>query len=175
MGSLELIIGPMFAGKSTKLIQIGEEMCDRAIGIAHCVDNRYGEGIHSHDRVNFTGKVVRVPRLSEAHSVIGDRETILIDEAQFFPDLAEWVWKWVEDGKHVVCAGLNGTFERKPFGDVLELIPYADRVEVLMANCIKCGEKAPFSRRIVDSQEERVVGGTEKYAPVCRKHFMGDL
>jgi len=72
------------------------------------------------------------------------------------------------DGKIVVVAALDGTFQRKPFGRVLELIPLAEEVTKLNAVCMMCFQDAPFSRRIGSETEVEVIGGADK---VCFKFF----
>jgi thymidine kinase len=75
--------------------------------------------------------------------------------------------------KHVIVSGLDGTYERKPFIEVLKLIPIADEVIRLNALCIRCcnGTLASFSKRIVQDTNIELVGGTESYIPVCRSCF----
>lgn len=96
---------------------------------------------------------------------------IAIDEGQFFPDLVEFAEKLANEGHVVIVAALDGTFQRKPFGSVLELIPLAEKVDKLSAVCIDCGKEAAFTRRTVESNEIELIGGEECYKPVCRKCF----
>mgnify|MGYP002413160217 FL=1 len=77
-------------------------------------------------------------------------------------------------GKIIVIAALDGTFERKKFGKVIDLIPLAEWVEKLDAVCMDCKETAYFTKRTTDSKETEVIGGSEIYKPVCRKCFNKD-
>ena len=110
------------------------------------------------------GKLFDLPQaLIDAHDVIG------IDEGQFFPDIVEWSDKQANrNGKQVIIAALDGSFQRKPFGRVLELVPCAESVVKLNAVCMNCGADAPFSARISAETELEVVGGADKYIAACR-------
>jgi thymidine kinase len=70
-----------------------------------------------------------------------------------------------------VIAALDGTFERKPFGDIVNLISMAEKVKKLSAVCVYCTEEAHFTKRIVASKEVQLIGGAEMYKPVCRLCF----
>ena len=74
-------------------------------------------------------------------------------------------------GKIVVVAALDGTFERKAFGNIISLIPLAEKVTKLCAVCVYCTNEAAFTRRIVESKEIQLIGGDEMYKPVCRQCF----
>ena len=71
----------------------------------------------------------------------------------------------------MVVAALDGTFERKPFGKIVSLIPMAEKVTKLCAVCVYCTNEAAFTRRIVESKEIQLIGGDEMYKPVCRSCF----
>ena len=77
--------------------------------------------------------------------------------------------------KHVIVSGLDGDSERKPFGDILRLIPHAEKVSKLSALCLECndGTEAFFSKRLIyeDMSSQISVGSNDKYIAVCRKHF----
>lgn len=83
----------------------------------------------------------------------------------------EFVVRLIENNKVVIISALDGTFERKPFGSILTLIPYAESVVKLSAVCMGCHAAASFSRRLSDEKELIVVGGDEKYVAVCRKCY----
>jgi len=104
------------------------------------------------------------------HQVIG------IDEGQFFPDIAHFAPLWASEGKTVVVAALDGTFQRKPFGNVLELVPMAEKVTKLSAVCMICCKKdAHFTRRRTTETKVEVIGGRDKYLAVCRACYQKDL
>ena len=79
-----------------------------------------------------------------------------------------------ENGKTVIIAALDATFQRKPFGSILELIPVAEKVIKLTAVCAVCGADASFTQRMVSSSEVKLIGGAESYRPVCRVCFKLD-
>ena len=92
-----------------------------------------------------------------------------------FDDAFDNIILWVDKlNKTVICAGLDGDFERNPFGDVLKLIPYADKVKKLTALCKKCNNGTPaiFSKRITNNNKQTIVGGADMYESVCRKHYL---
>ena len=76
--------------------------------------------------------------------------------------------------KHVICAGLDGDFNRQPFGDVLRLIPHCDDIIKLKALCKRCGNGTPalFSKRIVNNSKTTLVGSNDCYEAVCRMHYL---
>jgi thymidine kinase len=76
-----------------------------------------------------------------------------------------------DDGKIVIVAALDGTFQRKPFGPILDLIPYAERVSKLTSVCAVCGRDGSYTQRIVGGDQLLVIGGEEMYRPVCRACF----
>ena len=97
---------------------------------------------------------------------------IAIDEAQFFPDLLDFCTRAAdEDGKEIIIAGLDGDFKRRKFGQVLDLIPHADNVTKLTARCAKCASPGLFSLRISSEEDTTLIGGKDKYLPVCRVHY----
>ena len=180
VGILELIIGPMYAGKSTELIRITNiyrNIGKTVLGINHTLNTRFDTtDITTHDKKVLEGCIV-VEKLEDIEHYYTDEllssEIIIIDELQFFPDAYATILRWVEDmHKTVITAGLDGDFNREPFGDVLRLIPIADKVTKLSAMCKQCGTPAFFSKRIIDSVERTIVGSTEVYEAVCRRHYL---
>jgi thymidine kinase len=96
-----------------------------------------------------------------------------LDEAQFYPDIDKAI-EWVYSGKIVFISSLDGDYKRRPFEEVLKLISEADTVTKCYAYCRPCLDKgiytpAPFSKRIVQSEERIVIGGIDSYIPVCRR------
>lgn len=178
--SLELIIGCMFSGKSSELIKRirKQALLGRSIlVINHAKDIRYQSGmVVTHDQ-----DAVQAVALESLMGVFDMQElcqaaVVFIDEGQFFPDLYVVVVELVETlGKHVIVSALDGTWERKPFEQVLQLIPFADGVVKQTALCVVCkdGTPAPFSMRTVNTTALEVVGGIDAYKPVCRKHYEG--
>lgn len=175
--SLELIIGPMFSGKSTKLIhkiQLARSIYKKVIVIKPSIETRYGE-----DKI-FSHSLQSEICLSSSYLQTFDNDIhlfdlIVIDEGQFFPDLKKYVLKWVEtDKKNVLVGGLDGDSERNPFGQILDLIPYSDKVKKLSSYCKLCnnGTLAIFTKRLIPHDEQIQVGGSNIYMPLCRKHYL---
>jgi thymidine kinase len=178
-GYLELIIGPMYAGKSTELIRrINRFKClnKNIIIINHSSNNRYGSvGLTTHNKEKIENCIVIDKLKNIDENILLNTDVIIVEELQFFEDAYENIINWCDiKGKIIICAGLDGDFLRNPFGDVLKLIPYANKVEKLSALCKKCGDGTPahFSKRIIDDSNKKLVGSDDIYEAVCRKHFL---
>ena len=215
-GYLELIIGPMFSGKTSKLLEIYKqcEFCGiRVVIVNHSIDTRYdsllenqplekvepNQGtiplrsfaphgvfktpdfapllgkvdtmLSSHDKV--TAPCIRATTLAEARNNCRDAEVILINEGQFFDDLYDGVVDMLQGGKKVYICGLDGDFERKPIGTILNLIPLCDKVKKLTSMCSICRDGTPgiFSMRLTEEKSQILVG-VDNYAPVCRRCYV---
>jgi thymidine kinase len=192
-GYLEIILGSMYSGKSTKLIEIYNQckFCNiPVVAINHNIDNRYDDELLStHDKIKIpcikTSKLMdiwtdyisleenvdKTSRVKDKFKVASS-QVILINEGQFFPDLLEFVNKLLKNEKQVYVCGLDGDFERKKFGKILDLIPLCDKVEKLTSLCSLCknGRKGIFSMRLTSEKEQTVVG-SENYIPVCRECY----
>lgn len=178
--SLQLILGPMFAGKSSELL--GTVRKYKAVGwpvllITHSIDKRYSEqpAIISHDADSLPAIALQDLSLAFQRDDYKEAKLIIIEEAQFFHSLVESVLKMVEqDNKDVLCVGLDGDAERKPFGELLTLIPYCDSVSKRHAFCRRCAKPTPalFTYRVSNDEGQVVVGGADKYEPLCRKHYL---
>ena len=181
-GYLEIILGCMFSGKTSHLIEIYKKcnFCNIKVCIInHSADTRYDSTmISTHDKVMVpciqTVDISNLwfseenPQYKELHKA----DVILINEAQFFPNLYNCVISMVQEKKRVHIGGLDGDFNRNKFGELLELIPYCDKVIKLTALCGICknGTVAIFSRRITEEKEQTVIG-SDIYVPVCRECF----
>jgi len=170
--SLELILGPMFSGKSSELIRrINRYMVvygkESVLCIKYSGDNRYSEsGIATHDRIEKNA--LCVDKLSET-LVSGVIKIIAIDEGQFFPEIIEFTKLMILKGKKVIISGLDGDFQMKPFKyNLLELIPICDSVVKLTAICHSCKKDAPFTKRTTNDTEQTVIGGENMYHAACR-------
>ena len=179
-GSLFLYLGPMFSGKTSKLIQIYKTRTyiGKKIAVLNfSQDYRYSDSMLStHDQMMIPCifvdclKEIWQNREHEYYTILKEADTILINEGQFFPDIFEIVVEMIEDaGKEVHICGLDGDFQRRTFGSLLQLIPYCNTVEKLNALCADCRDGTPaiFSHRI--SQETaQIVIGSDNYKPLCR-------
>lgn len=176
-GYLELIIGPMYAGKSTELIRIiNRYKClkKNIIVINHIFNNRYGStGLTTHNRDTIDKCIILEFLKDLDQNVLTNADVIIIEELQFFQDAYDIIVDWCDNsGKIVVAAGLDGDFMRNPFGDVLKLIPHAEKITKLSALCKRCGDGtlAHFTKRITKDNEKTLVGSDDVYEAVCRKH-----
>ena len=192
-GFLEIIIGPMFSGKTSRLVEIYKQckFCNISVAVInHSIDNRYDDELMStHDKVkipciktdklmdlwidhiNMEEDVQDIPRVKDKFK-IGMSNVILINEGQFFPDLEEFVKLLLKFDKQIYVSGLDGDFERKKFGQILDLIPLCDKVHKLTSLCSLCknGNKGIFSMRLTNEKEQTIVG-SENYIPVCRECY----
>ena len=177
--SLDIVLGPMWAGKSSHIISKIRRY--RAIGwdvlvVTNALDDRYGTQIvSSHDKEKVSARAIRDLTLLYQEDQYKKCQLLVIEEAQFFQGLYEFVKNAVErDGKHVICVGLDGDAHRKPFGEILTLIPLCDKVEKITSLCAECkdGTSALFSHRMIPSEAQIQVGTETVYQPLCRKHFL---
>eukprot|EP01147_Barroeca_monosierra_P007453 gene7453-531_t len=172
-GSIHVICGPMFSGKTTELLRRMKRFSlakRRCMLIKYANDNRYGmDGITTHDMRQSAA--VACSKLEEAREQANAFDVLGIDEGQFFPDVVEFCEGMAKEGKTVIVAALDGTFQRKPFGTILDLIPLSESVIKLSAVCMLCHREAAFSKRIGSETEIEVIGGADKYIAVCRECF----
>lgn len=177
--SLEIIVGPMFAGKSSYLLSTIRRYT--AIGwsvltITSDIDTRYAtNAICSHNQEKYPARAVKLlmPLLQDTQ--YESANLIIIEESQFFDDLIEFVLHSVEHkNKFVVVVGLDGDSERRPFGKILELIPYCDKVTKVTSLCKLCGNGTPalFTHRKSPTTDVINVGAAEQYEALCRKHYL---
>jgi thymidine kinase len=187
-GYLELIIGPMFSGKTSRLHEIYRKAhyCNANIFVLnHSIDTRYSTDAvvnHNNERipcVNYSTIRDFITNQIDPY-VTSDKNiqnsVILINEGQFFTDIKECVIELVEKfGCKVYVCGLDGDFKRTPFGNFLDLIPYSNNVVKLNSLCMNCknGTEAPFTCRHSSKNEKQImVGSDESYIPVCRKCYI---
>lgn len=178
-GKISVIIGCMFSGKSTEMIRLIKRYKQiqkyKLLIINNSKDNRYGESvISSHDKIQI--KCHSLNKLSDIKETeqYTNSNVIFIEEGQFFPDLLEFCVNAADNDKKIVyVAGLDGDFQKNEFGQMCKLIPHAEEVTKLKALCNCCGDgtEANFTKRIVDNKNQELVGSTDSYIPVCRKHF----
>lgn len=182
-GSLHLHLGPMFSGKTSRLIQISKTrnyICKKVVVVNYAEDKRYHQTMLStHDKVMIPcimtctlGEIWGLPEHTH-HADLRSADTVLINEGQFFDDLYSVVLDMVENyGKEVHVCGLDGDFKRNEFGEILKLIPYADSVEKMSALCGFCKDGTPaiFSHR-VSTETVQVIIGSDNYVPLCRKCY----
>jgi thymidine kinase len=180
MGTIEVICGPMFCGKSEELIRrLRRSTIARyaVVCVKPSIDDRHGvDDVISHAGSRIGARAIGDPR--ELLELRGEADVIGIDEAQFFDSRLVAVCEdLAASGLSVICAGLDRDYRGLPFGPMPELLSIADRVTKLQAVCVQCGGDATLSQRLVDGAPAPfddatvVVGGAERYEARCRGCF----
>lgn len=182
-GRLEVVAGPMFAGKTEELVRRVRraQIAGRGVVVvAHAVDTRSGPGrVASHSGLEVASSSVasaaEIPGLVEPRT-----QLVAIDEAQFFgPDLVDVAIGLADRGLVVVVAGLSVTFDGRPFEPLPGLMAVAESVTKLTAVCAVCGRDAAYHVRLPDAGTAdgdaltpvaAHVGGMETYQARCREH-----
>jgi thymidine kinase len=179
-GSIEVICGSMFSGKTDELIRrlVRAKIARQKVQVFKpAIDVRYAEGkVTSHAGADFDAIPVREAK--EIPSRLDQDTTVVaIDEAQFMnPDLVEVVQALAERGVRVLVAGLDMDFRGEPFGPMPLLMSKAERVDKLHAICMVCGDEASRTQRLVNGKPARyddpvvIVGAAEMYEARCRLH-----
>ena len=177
-GYLELIIGPMFSGKTTSIIELNKIYSLSKLKtciINYAEDKRYDDSmICTHDKIK--NECINLLELDDIfdNEEFNSYDVFLINEGQFFPDLYNCVRDLVEIHKKIVyVCGLDGDYKRNGFEQMLSLIPLADNVTKKYSICMSCqnGTKAIFSHRITNETELKVIG-SDNYIPLCRKCYL---
>ncbi len=171
-GSIEVICGGMFSGKTEELLRrVRRELYARKCVqlFKHRLDDRYSEGhVESHIATRLLALTARTA--AEISEMLEDQvEVVAIDEAQFFDDgLADFAQGLADRGVRVLLAGLDMDFQRQPFGCMPELLSIADSVTKTRAVCMTCGDEANYSYRTQGSDNVVQVGTTDAYEARCR-------
>jgi len=174
-GWIEVICGPMFSGKTEELIRrlVRAQIAKLRVEIFKPkIDTRYAKDeIVSHSRLTIPSQLVTSPweifELAQHADVIG------IDEAQFLgPDIVTVAQKLADSGKRVICAGLDTDYRGLPFDPIPQLLAVAEYIDKTLAICVRCGNPAKHTQRVVASNELVLVGATEAYEARCRNCFV---
>ena len=179
-GSIEVVCGSMFSGKTEELIRrlVRAKIARQTIQVFKpIIDNRYNkEKVTSHAGADIDAMPVRDSneireRLDASATVIG------IDEAQFFDaGIVTLAQELAERGVRVIVAGLDMDFRGEPFGPMPIFLSKAERVDKIHAICMVCGDEASRTQRLVDGKPARyddpvvIVGAKELYEARCRQH-----
>ncbi len=179
-GWIEVICGPMFAGKSEELIRRVKRLeyaKKKTLVFKPKMDNRYSENeIVSHSRLHT--KSHNIEKSSDIYNFLSNNEKIdavVIDEVQFLDDgIIDVCDDLANRGIRVIVAGLDMDFKGEPFKNVPELMAKAEYISKLTAICVKCGAPATMTQRIVNGEPAKrtdptiIVGASECYEPRCR-------
>jgi thymidine kinase len=180
-GRVEVVCGPMFAGKTEELLRRVRRAViagRHVVVFNHALDTRHGtEVVASH--AGPATPAIAATRPEDIERAVPDgTDVVAIDEAQFFGHaLVPVVGRLADRGLVVIVAGLDVTFDGRPFEPLPSLMALAERVDKLTAICSICGEEAVFHTRVggppagADELVAANVGGTETYQARCRRHF----
>ena len=173
-GRIEVICGSMFSGKTEELIRRMKraQFARQKVEIFKpAIDVRYSdEDVVSHDMHH----IASTPIESSASMLLlsSDIDVVGIDEAQFFdqglPDVCN---ELANNGVRVIVAGLDMDYLGRPFGPMPSLLAIADEVIKVHAICVKCGNLAAYSHRLVKNNKTVLLGETTEYEPLCRECF----
>lgn len=180
---LSIVIGPMYSGKSTYLldkINISKKNNENIIVINHKIDTRYNKDkITNHN--NISTDCISFTNLNEIYEYVKKKTLsieninhIYIDEAQFFTDLEYVVSNLLKSYPKlkITCVGLDGDFQQEVFNDgqLLKLIAKAENVIKLSSKCYICENKAYFTKRQSNNTSQILVGSHNLYVPSCYIH-----
>ena len=179
-GSIEVITGSMFCGKTEELIRRLRRATiakQKVQVFKPTIDNRFAEEkVTSHAGNNFDALAIQNANAVFKH-LDADTTVVAIDEAQFFdPEIIAITRQLADRGIRVIAAGLDMDFRGEPFGPMPTLMAQAEEVSKLHAICVVCGEEASRTQRLVDDRPARyndpvvIVGASELYEARCREH-----
>jgi thymidine kinase len=176
IGKLNLIIGPMFSGKSTMLLtryrryKIAGKKC---LLIKYEKDIRYSvTELVTHDNLRY--EATSCGKLQDVDDIINNYDVICIDEIQFYSDGAHYADLWANNGKIVETCGLNGDYLRNPFHQITLIIPKVDNITFVTAICKDTGNDAIFTKRLSDDKKQEVIGTDDIYQAVSRKIYFNE-
>jgi len=179
-GSIEVICGGMFSGKTEEMIRRLRRVviAKQSLQVFKpMVDTRFKSGkITSHSGEEFDAVAVEKSQ-DILDLALPEILVVAIDEAQFFDaGIVEVADKLCQTGKRVIINGLNLDFKGEPFGSMPDLMAKADDITLLKAICVVCGDLATRTQRLVNGRPAKytdplvVIGAEESYEARCRKH-----
>ena len=173
-GWIEVVCGSMFSGKTEELlrrIKRARFANQKILLVKPSIDVRYSDkNVVSHQ--GTSQDAILVNSAEEILDVWKNEKVVAIDEAQFFDDSILAVCnKLSKSGVRVIVAGLDMDYLGNPFGPIPNLLAIAEYVTKVHAICVSCGNLAQFSHRIINNDEQVVLGAVEEYEPLCRTCF----
>lgn len=181
-GSIEVICGPMFAGKTEEIIRRVRRLHyakKNVLVFKPKIDNRYAEDyIVSHNK--SATEAINVEKARDILSLVQPlTHAVVIDEAQFFDfDIIHVVNELADAGKRVIIGGLDNDFRGEPFGPMPFLLALAESVTKLTAICVVSGEPATRTQRLINGKPASyddpivLIGASESYEPRSRQHHV---
>lgn len=177
-GWIEVICGPMFAGKSEEVIRRVKRLeyaKKNALVFKPKIDNRYSDSeIVSHSKLKT--KSINIVKARDVLEYVDDKtDAVVIDEVQFLDDeIIQVIDELANRGIRVIVAGLDLDFKGEPFSNMPKILAMAEDITKLTAICVKCGAPATRTQRIVNGKPAKksdpivIVGASECYEPRCR-------
>ena len=159
---LHLYLGPMYAGKTTKLLSLYHEKGGQILDYSE-TETALGSV------TNHNGVTAQCISLSRLLSYTGSSNILYINEAQFFPDLLDFIKR--NEQNTLYLFGLDGDFQRNPMGQILMTIPLCDTVEKLTGKCNQCTNASLFSKRITQEKQQYLLD-ENAYVPLCRTCYL---
>src|SRR6266478_4034576 len=174
-GWIEVICGPMFSGKSEELIRRLRRATiarKRVQVFKPAIDTRFSDTeIVSHGDLRMNSEPIESPK-DILRRIDWRTEVIGVDEANFMgPDLIEIAGTLADSGKQVIIAGLDTDYMGRPFPPIPELLALAESITKTLAICVRCGNPAKHTQRLVNSSDLIVVGAGGQYEARCRRCF----
>lgn len=178
-GKLEVIAGPMFAGKSSELLKrllFLEHSGKKVLVLKPVIDDRFAtDSIVTHNQLKHAAtSVIDLELVRDNYTIKPyNFHTVFIDEVQFF-DPIETIWfaeEGLRSGVNFVCAGLDQDSRGVPFETTAKLLALADQVFKITSYCNVCGQTASKTQRLRESGGRVAVGGADQYEPRCHEHW----
>lgn len=167
-----LITGPMFSGKTKKIIKKAnkkEAKGQKSIVIKHVIDTRNNRNnlVSSHD--GLTIEAISTNKLCDISDTLKEYNNVFIDEGQFFKDLYTFTCS-MSDDVNIYIGGLDYDYLRKEFKPIADVRTLATKIITISSVCYNCDGVARFSKLLcepADSENNIIIGGSDKYVPVC--------
>lgn len=178
-GGIHVRVGPMFAGKSTYLLQQYRKYSRKypTMIIKYKKDTRYSEaGIATHDQViHFENVIISDKHIWNIKDKTLPFRVICIEEGQFYVGLVSFCEMLANQGKRVIIVGLDGDYKRSNFGEIHQLLPISESFKKIHAVCaiLGCDNAAAFTAMLHGNsigENNELIGGSETYQAVCRFH-----
>jgi thymidine kinase len=175
IGWIEIVCGPMFSGKSEELmrrLRRARIARKRVQVFKPTIDDRYS----ADEIVSHSDQRMKSEAVGSAREILGKldwrTQVIGVDESNFFgPDLVEVAGQLADSGKQVIIAGLDTDYLGRPFPPMPDLLCLAESITKMLAICMRCGNPAKHTQRLVESGDLIVVGATGMYEARCRRCF----
>lgn len=178
VGNIHLILGPMYAGKTTELIRLinrAKIAGKKCLTIKYYKDIRYDvEKLSTHDQLKINALISEGNSLMKTLSKVKnltDYDCLFIDEIQFYEDAATVCDQLANEGYEVTVCGLQSNFMRKTFKVISDLLGFCDHLTHLTAIDSLTGNEASFTARLTSETQEELIGGQETYLAVDRSHY----